>query len=128
VRIYKQYGDDALAVVQADPYRLARDVYGIGFITADKIARELGIAHDAPERVAAGVAYTLSQAADDGSVYLPAGELNRRACELLEVQPAQVEDAINALSDADLVHWRRRRLSGRVAPSISCPSIAVRSG
>jgi exodeoxyribonuclease V alpha subunit len=114
VRIYKQYGDDALAVVQSDPYRLARDVYGIGFITADKIARELGIAHDAPERVAAGVAYTLSQAADDGSVYLPAGELSRRACELLEVQPAQIGDAIRALSDAELVH-----LEEAIPPALS---------
>ncbi len=79
VKIYKEYGDDAIAVVQSDPYRLARDIYGIGFITADKIARELGIAADAPERVAAGVAYVLSQAADEGNVYLPAGELTRRA-------------------------------------------------
>ena len=56
VKIYKQYGDDAITVVKNDPYRLAREVYGIGFVTADKIARELGIAADAPERVAAGVA------------------------------------------------------------------------
>ena len=77
VRIYKQYGDEALDVVQSDPYRLAQEVYGIGFITADKIARELGLAEDAPERVAAGVAYALSQAADEGNVYLPAAELSR---------------------------------------------------
>jgi exodeoxyribonuclease V alpha subunit len=63
VRIYKRYSDDAIDVVQNDPYKLAREVYGIGFLTADKIARELGIAHDAPERVAAGVAYALSEAA-----------------------------------------------------------------
>ena len=75
VKIYKQYGDDAIAIVKTDPYRLAREVYGIGFVTADKIARELGIAADAPERVAAGVAYVLSQAADEGNVYLPATEL-----------------------------------------------------
>ncbi len=78
VKIYKQYGDEAIAVVQHDPYRLARDVYGIGFLTADKIARELGIAADVPERVAAGVAYVLSQAADEGHVYLPAADLAAR--------------------------------------------------
>ncbi len=104
VRIYKQYGDDSLAVVQADPYRLAEEVYGIGFITADKIARELGIAEDAPERVAAGVAYTLSQAADDGSVYLPEAELSRRACELLGVAPERITEALAALAEAKRVH------------------------
>ncbi len=104
VRIYKQYGDEAIAVVQADPYRLAQEVYGIGFITADKIARELGIAEDAPERVAAGVAYTLSQAADDGSVYLPEAELSRRACELLGVPPEKIGEALGALAEADRVH------------------------
>ena len=79
VKIYKQYGDDAIEIVRSDPYRLAREIYGIGFITADKIAREMGIAQDAPERVAAGVAYALSQSADEGHVYLPAEEL-KHAC------------------------------------------------
>ena len=69
------YCSSPSCVVTNDPYRLARDVHGIGFITADKIARNQGIAPDAPERVAAGVAYTLSQKADDGHVYVPQGEL-----------------------------------------------------
>jgi len=103
VKIYKQYGDAALDIVTADPYRLARDIYGIGFITADKIAREIGIAQDAPERVAAGVAYVLGQAADEGSVYLPAGELTKRAAELLGVPAALVTEAIQALSEAEEV-------------------------
>lgn len=103
VRIYKQYGDDAVAVVQNDPYRLAREVFGIGFITADKIARDMGIAHDAPERVAAGVAYVLSQAADEGNVYLPAAELTTRAAELLGVQPGQAQDGIRVLQEAEQV-------------------------
>jgi exodeoxyribonuclease V alpha subunit len=103
VKIYKQYGDEALGIVQADPYRLARDIYGIGFITADKIAREMGIAQDAPERVAAGVAYVLSQAADEGSVYLPAAELTQRSTELLGVSPALAADGIKALYEAEQV-------------------------
>src|SRR5690606_9085735 len=69
-RIYKQYGDEAIAVVQSDPYRLARDIFGIGFLTADKIARSLGIPVDSPQRVAAGVAYALNQATDEGHVFL----------------------------------------------------------
>ena len=91
VKIYKEYGDDAIAIVTDDPYRLARDIFGIGFITADKIAREIGIAHDAPERVAAGVAYVLSEAADEGHVYLPTTELAQRAGELLGVTPELVK-------------------------------------
>ncbi len=109
VRIYKQYGDDAVEVVQNDPYRLAREVFGIGFITADKIARDLGIPHDAPERVAAGVTYVLSQAADEGSVYLPAAELTTRAAELLGVQPDQVANGIRVLQEAEQV-WVEKDL------------------
>jgi exodeoxyribonuclease V alpha subunit len=103
VKIYKQYGDESLGVVQSDPYRLAREIYGIGFITADKIAREMGIAHDAPERVAAGVAYVLSQAADEGSVYLPAADLTQRSAELLGVPPSLIADGITTLAEAEQV-------------------------
>jgi exodeoxyribonuclease V alpha subunit len=89
-KIYKQYGDSAIQMVQQDPYRLASDIYGIGFLTADKIARSLGIPADSPQRVAAGVAYALTKAAEDGHVYLPSAELVERATELLDVTPAQV--------------------------------------
>jgi exodeoxyribonuclease V alpha subunit len=103
VRIYKRYGDDAVEVVQTDPYRLAREVYGIGFLTADKIARELGIAQDAPERVAAGVAYALSQAADEGNTYLPERELTKRAAELLDVGESKAAEGIRTLLEAEQV-------------------------
>ncbi len=103
VKIYKQYGDAAIEVVKTDPYRLAREVYGIGFVTADKIAADLGIAPDAPERVAAGASYVLSQAADEGNVYLPAAELTSRAAELLGVKPALVEDGIRGLKETEQV-------------------------
>jgi exodeoxyribonuclease V alpha subunit len=99
VKIYKAYGDDAIEIVQNDPYRLARDIFGIGFITADKIARAIGIAHDAPERVAAGVAYVLSEAADEGNVYLPAVELTRRAGEMLGVAAGLVTQGIASLAE-----------------------------
>jgi exodeoxyribonuclease V alpha subunit len=111
VKIYKAYGDDALDIVRHDPYRLARDIFGIGFITADKIAREVGIAHDAPERVAAGVAHVLSEAADDGHVYLPAIELIQRAGQMLEVEATLVEQGILALSLDEQV-----RIEGSDAP------------
>lgn len=100
VKIYKTYGDEALKVVQEDPYRLARDIWGVGFKTADKIARDLGLPPDAPSRVQAGVAHTLSELADEGHVYTPEPELVDEAARLLEVPPELVTDAIAAL-DAD---------------------------
>lgn len=86
-KIYKTYGDDAINIVRADPYRLARDIFGIGFLTADKIARAMGMPDDAPERVAAGVAYALNEASEDGHVFLPTSELVKLTAELLKVSP-----------------------------------------
>jgi exodeoxyribonuclease V alpha subunit len=85
VRIYKTYRDEAIEVVQREPYRLASDVWGIGFKTADQLARSLGIPHDSPQRVKAGLQFALSQAAEDGHCYLPETELVTKATELLEV-------------------------------------------
>ncbi|HCU92676.1 MAG TPA: ATP-dependent RecD-like DNA helicase [Actinobacteria bacterium] len=83
VRIYKKYRDDAISVVRREPYRLAADVWGIGFKTADTIAQAVGIPHDSPERIKAGLAYTLSEAADDGHCYLPATNLVTGAAKIL---------------------------------------------
>ncbi|MEZ0070937.1 exodeoxyribonuclease V alpha subunit [Planotetraspora sp. GP83] len=85
VRIFKQYGEESIDVVRKEPYRLADDVWGIGFKTADTIAQAVGIPHDSPERVKAGLRYTLSQAADDGHCYLPAPNLVADAVKILEV-------------------------------------------
>jgi exodeoxyribonuclease V alpha subunit len=86
VRIYKTYRDEAIEVVRREPYRLAGDVWGIGFKTADTIARSLGIPHDSPQRVKAGLQFALSQAAEDGHCYLPETELVSKATELLGVE------------------------------------------
>lgn len=88
-KIYKAYGDAAIDIVRSNPYRLAQDIYGIGFLTADKIAQALGIPPDSPGRVAAGVAYALNQASDEGHVFLPAPELIEQAAALLAVPPDQ---------------------------------------
>jgi len=98
VRIYKTYGDASIDVVRSNPYRLAQEVYGIGFLTADKIARELGLAPDSPQRVQAGIAYTLSQMADDGHVYAPQGELIHESTRILEVAPDLVAQGIESLA------------------------------
>ncbi len=88
VKIFKTYGDESIAVVQADPYQLARDIYGIGFITADGIARNLGVPDDAPSRLQAGLAHTLGVMADNGHVFVPQSDLLSEAEKLLK-QPAE---------------------------------------
>ncbi|MEK7808525.1 MAG: ATP-dependent RecD-like DNA helicase [Chloroflexota bacterium] len=97
VKIYKQYGDDSQQIVKKDPYRLARDIYGIGFKTADKIARQLGLPPDAPTRLEAGVAFALGELSDDGHVYSPMQSLVTTASEMLEVNPDLVTSAVDRL-------------------------------
>ncbi len=77
IRIYKTYRDASISIVQHDPYRLASDVWGIGFKTADKIAQSLGIPPDSPERIKAGLQYTLSEASDDGPLLSAPGGAHR---------------------------------------------------
>jgi exodeoxyribonuclease V alpha subunit len=110
VKIYKHYGDDALNVVRAEPYRLARDIWGIGFKTADKIARALGLPPDAPARMAAGAAYALSELADEGHVYAPQSHLVETAARLLDVSPDRLPPALDQLEADGLI--RRETLAG----------------
>jgi len=84
-KIYKTYGDNAIETVKQNPYRLATDIHGIGFRTADKIAGNLGIAHTDPFRLQAGLRFALESAADDGHVCLPMRELLRETAELLGI-------------------------------------------
>jgi exodeoxyribonuclease V alpha subunit len=79
VKIYKHYGDQALQVVQTDPYRLARDIFGVGFKTADRIAQALGLPPDHPSRIEAGLVYVLNEMSDDGHVFAPQAFLAERA-------------------------------------------------
>ena len=97
VKIYKQYGDDSLNIVRTDPYQLARDIWGVGFRTADKIARALGLPPDAPSRLEAGLAHVLSEMADDGHVYSPEPDLLRAATELLGVPADTLPPALGRL-------------------------------
>ncbi|MCZ0964416.1 SF1B family DNA helicase RecD2 [Paracoccus benzoatiresistens] len=94
VRIFKTYGTDAVQVMSENPYRLARDIRGIGFRTADLIAGKLGIEKTAPIRLRAGVSFALSEAMGEGHCGLPRAELITLAEKLLEVSPALIESAI----------------------------------
>ena len=97
VRIYKTYGDEAVRIVTEEPYRLAMDIWGIGFKTADKIAQNLGIAYDSAERVKAGLRHTLSEASEAGHCHLPQTELIAKASEILGVRPALAETCLEEL-------------------------------
>jgi len=96
VRIYKTYGADAIARVTENPYRLARDIRGIGFMTADALARRLGIEPTAMIRVRAGISYALAQALDEGQCGLPREDLLHRAEQLLDVSVELVHQALDA--------------------------------
>ncbi|WP_371538250.1 ATP-dependent RecD-like DNA helicase [Streptomyces sp. NBC_00466] len=98
VRIYKKYGDASISVVRNEPYRLAADVWGIGFLTADRIAQAVGIPHDSPERVKAGLQYALSQSTDQGHCFLPEEQLISDAVKLLQVDTGLVIDCLAELA------------------------------
>lgn len=103
IKIYKHYGAQSLAVLQQDPYRLARDIYGIGFKTADRIAQSLGLPFDHPSRIEAGLVYVLNQSSDAGHVYLPRQELLAEAGKLLDVDAEQLPPALERLDQARVV-------------------------
>lgn len=98
VRIYKKYEDASISVVKNQPYRLAADVWGIGFLTADRIAQAVGIPHDSPERVKAGLQYALSQSSDQGHCYLPEERLIADAVKLLQVDTGLVIECLAELA------------------------------
>jgi len=94
VRIFKTYGVDAVQVMSEDPYRLARDIRGIGFRTADLIAEKLGIEKTAMIRVRAGISYALTEAMGNGHCGLPLAELIPQSTKLLEVSDALIQTAV----------------------------------
>ncbi|WUG91065.1 ATP-dependent RecD-like DNA helicase [Streptomyces sp. NBC_00454] len=98
VRIYKKYADASISVVKNQPYRLAADVWGIGFLTADRIAQAVGIPHDSPERVKAGLQYALSQSTDQGHCFLPEDRLISDGVKLLQVDTGLVIDCLAELA------------------------------
>ncbi|MBC7870806.1 MAG: AAA family ATPase, partial [Chitinophagaceae bacterium] len=99
VKIYKQYGDESIETVTKNPYQLATDIYGIGFITADAIARTLGIHPSSEFRYRSGILHVLGEAADDGHCFLPQPELVQLAAQRLILPDHQPNpDLIQALT------------------------------
>ncbi len=100
VRIFKTYGDSAIAKLKEDPYRLARDIPGIGFKTADDFARKIGIPEDSPLRAAAAVEHVLMEAAGDGHTHLPQQVVEQSAAQLIKVPTTQISSGIGKLQDS----------------------------
>ena len=124
-RIYKKYGAAAIARVRENPYRLAFDVWGIGFLSADKLAAALGVARDAPSRAEAGVRHVLDDEGGNGHVFVPRPRLAQKAAALLDLPEESADAAIERLAktgdvaiDASVVEDARaaRGLRGRALP------------
>jgi exodeoxyribonuclease V alpha subunit len=136
VRIYKTYGADALRLISENPYRLARDIRGIGFRSADRIAERLGIERTALIRVRAGISFALTRAMEDGHCGLPGEELTTLTRELLDVPAALVDTALGLeLEDgtviADAARGRRVIFPAglyRAEREIALKLLALRAG
>jgi exodeoxyribonuclease V alpha subunit len=98
-KIYKQYGPHSIERVKENPYRLARDIHGIGFLRADQIAQHLGIDRNSLIRANAGLLYVLGELTEEGHVYYPQTELIRKAREMLKVDPEIISKALTELSE-----------------------------
>lgn len=109
-KIFKKYGANSIQYVKETPFHLARDIFGIGFKTADTIATKLGIQKEADQRIDAGIEYTLSELSNDGHVCFPQGEFLIKAEEILEVPKELIERRLSALQKEgriecfDLIH------------------------
>ncbi|MBF2053935.1 MAG: ATP-dependent RecD-like DNA helicase [Candidatus Sericytochromatia bacterium] len=114
VKIYKRYGNEAIEVVQNNPYQLAEDVWGIGFKTADTLASHLGLDAEHPARLQAGLRYALYKASESGHVYLPQPELFQTTAALLEVSTEPLPAALDAM-----VQRQQLRLEG----AADCPDV-----
>ncbi len=97
-KIFKQYGNRSVAVVTENPYRLARDIFGIAFVIADGIAEKLGVQKDSPLRVEAGIIYVLDQLSDEGHVFYPYESLVKKSREILGVEKDVVVEALGSLA------------------------------
>jgi exodeoxyribonuclease V alpha subunit len=108
-KIYQVYGKETIARLEKNPYQMAEDVHGIGFKTADRLAKRLGYPPDSPARARVALKHLLRQAAEEGHVYLPKRVLLARATELLEVEPKSLEAALIRLRESrevNVTEWK----------------------
>ncbi len=117
VKIYKQYGKESVKIVNENPYRLATDIFGIGFLTADRIAEKIGVPKDSPMRAEAGILYVLHELADEGHVYYPYGPLVKKCGDVLEVEEGSIPPALEKIaSERKIVIEKQAVLPGQPPP------------
>lgn len=104
IRIYKKYGKDTINIISENPYRLAEDIFGIGFKTADKIAQNMGISLESPHRIEGGIRYTINKFAGGGHTYVPKGELIDSTSKLLNVDVNLIEESLRDLAIKGVLH------------------------
>ena len=104
IRIYKKYGRDTISILSENPYKLSEDIYGIGFIKADKIAENMGISKTSPYRIQGGIRYVINTYAANGHSYVPIDELSKKASQLLQVESELIHEAIRDLAIKGVVH------------------------
>jgi len=102
-KIFKQYGNRSIMVVKENPYRLATDIFGIGFLTADRIAEKLGFSRDSELRAEAGILYVLNQLADEGHVYYPYELLIQKCQEILGVDQEVIVKAMSVIAESRMI-------------------------
>jgi exodeoxyribonuclease V alpha subunit len=98
IKIYKKYGKETIKVIGENPYKLSEDIHGIGFITADNIAKKMGISEDSPFRIEAGLKFSMINSAGEGHCYLPKEELIKKSEKILKVDREAIEEAIQNLA------------------------------
>ena len=119
VRIYKEYGDNAIEYVNEDPYRLAQDLYGIGFFSADKVALSIGLERNSPQRIRAGINHVLAASREFGHCYLTESQITAQVNELLELKlDDRIPNFLNQMKQDGLVMVRE--LNNPEGASESC--------
>lgn len=112
-KIFKTYGDQSIAKVKENPYTLARDIFGIGFRTADLLAQKMGIARDSNQRLDAGIEYVLSELSSDGHVCYPVDDFLLEAQKILEAIPTHMEERLAVLQKEDRIELRELLEGGK---------------
>lgn len=116
VKIYKEYGDEAVQKVNEDPYRLARDFYGIGFFSADKVALSMGLKKNSPQRIMAGISHVLASSREFGHCYLTESQINAQVNELLGLNlDDMIHDLLDQMKSKGLVMTRNLSVPGEQA-------------
>jgi exodeoxyribonuclease V alpha subunit len=113
VKIYREYGDQAIAIVSNNPYQLAKDIYGIGFFSADRIALKMGFEQDGNCRIEAGIKHVLAASRQEGHCYLTAEQIISNTAEILQLEQQQITDKIKALLDSLL---QSQEIKERILP------------